>query len=100
MQERELERKQDEAIEAYGKKKDALMAERQRREAERADQKETERKRIADALERNFLEWKSKVRCRCRCCSVPETHVNSTCGVGMAGMAVCHRQCATGRCHR
>lgn len=64
LREKELERKQEEAIEAYSRKKQELTAERQRREAERVAKKEADRKAIADAMEKNFVEWKSKEESR------------------------------------
>jgi hypothetical protein len=60
-QELELQRKQDEAIEAYARKKEAMTAERARREEERRAAKDAQRKAIADAMESNFLQIMAQV---------------------------------------
>lgn len=54
IKEKERQRDTELAIEAYATKKAALIAERERREAEKRAQKEADRKRIADKLETDF----------------------------------------------
>lgn len=54
----ERQKEQERAIEAYAKKKAEMLAAREKREQEKKAAKEADRRKIADAMERNFLDFK------------------------------------------
>uniref|UniRef100_A0A6S8NDH6 Trichohyalin-plectin-homology domain-containing protein n=2 Tax=Dunaliella tertiolecta TaxID=3047 RepID=A0A6S8NDH6_DUNTE len=60
LKELERQKEQERAIEAYSTKKANQMAERAEHEAKKRAQKEAERKRIADAMEQNYINWHTK----------------------------------------
>lgn len=64
LKEVERQKEQELAIEAYGRKKAEMTAERTRREAEKRALKDAERKRIADAMEANYVTWHTKEEAR------------------------------------
>lgn len=49
---------------AYATKKAELLAERERREAEKRALKDAERKRVADAVEANYTAWMAREKAR------------------------------------
>lgn len=64
LKEMEREREQERAMEAYANKKAASIAERERVVAERRAAKEAERKRVADAIEKNYNDWMAREKSR------------------------------------
>uniref|UniRef100_A0A7R9V0J8 Trichohyalin-plectin-homology domain-containing protein n=1 Tax=Chlamydomonas euryale TaxID=1486919 RepID=A0A7R9V0J8_9CHLO len=64
MKELEKAREADIAMEEYARKKAEVMAERERRLAEKRAAKDAERKKIADQIEKNFTNWMAKEQSR------------------------------------